>query len=432
MTLRRSIPAATVLLAAVVAAACGVAGGTPNSTETTASPSAVPSATTSAAPTASAAPSSPAPSADTTDVPPTGLTLEPLVDGLDSPLDIATRPGDDSTMLVAEQVGRLRVVRDGALVETPFLDIRESVTAGGEQGLLGVAVHPDPADGRVFVYYTDEDERQVVASYRTDPGDPDRALADSEQRVLVMDDRFGNHNGGGLQFGPDGFLYISTGDGGGAGDPLDSGRDLGSLLAKILRIDVDVAADSDPPYGIPADNPFVDEDDARGEVWLTGLRNPFRFRIDPTSGDLWIGDVGQGAVEEIDLAPAGVGGLDFGWNLMEGSRCFETDPCDDSGLTLPVAEYGHDDGCSVTGGAVYRGTAQPGLAGWYVFADYCSGRMWLLDAEAVKAGGGTQVEAFRAFDSDRSISAIAPGSDGELYVTDLGAGEVLRVVATTD
>ncbi len=257
-------------------------------------------------------------------------------------------------------------------------------------------------------------------------------MADSEQRLLVMDDRFGNHNGGGLQFGPDGFLYISTGDGGGAGDPLDSGRDLDSLLAKILRIDVDVAADSDPPYGIPADNPFVDRDDARGEVWLTGLRNPFRFRIDQTTGDLWIGDVGQGEIEEIDLAPAGVGGLDFGWNLLEGTRCFATDPCDDTGLTYPVAEYGHDEGCSVTGGAVYRGTTQPGLAGWYVFADYCSGRMWLFDADAATAGAGTSLKPIRANDSDRSISAIAPGPDGELYVTDLRGGELLRVVATTD
>ena len=429
MTLHRSIPAATLLLGVtIVVTACGSAGGTPSAIVPTASPAAVPSPTADPSPAASA----PAPSADTPEAPPTGLTLEPVVDGLEAPLDIATRPGDADAMLVAEQVGQLRVVRDGALVGTPFLDIRESVTAGGEQGLLGVAVHPDPADGRVFVYFTDEDERQVVASYRTDPDDPDRALADSEERLLVMDDRYGNHNGGGLQFGPDGYLYISTGDGGGGGDPLDSGRDLDSLLAKILRIDVDVAADSDPPYGIPADNPFVDQDGARGEVWLTGLRNPFRFRIDAATGDLWIGDVGQGAVEEIDLAPAGVGGLDFGWNVLEGTRCFAADPCDDTGLTYPVAEYGHDEGCSVTGGAVYRGTAQPGLAGWYVFADYCSGRMWLLDADAVTAGAGTALQPVRAFDSDRLISAIAPGPDGELYVTDHGAGEVLRVVATTD
>ena len=431
MRSHRHLPLLAVVLLAVVVTACGSGGASPSGSAAASpapSPAAVsasPSASASAGPVESA---SSAPSI----VPPTGLTLEPVVGGLDDPLDVATRPGDTRTMLVAEQVGRLRLVREGSLVERPFLDISDAVSAGGERGLLGVAVHPDPADGRVFVYYSTPDDRQVVASFQTDPADPDRALPDSERVVLSMDDPFGNHNGGGLAFGPEGFLYVATGDGGGAGDPLDSGRDLGSLLAKILRLDVDVAAAADPAYTIPADNPFVTTDGARPEVWLTGLRNPFRFRIDAATGDLWIGDVGQGSREEIDHAPAGLGGLDFGWNTMEGTRCYESDSCDPAGLTAPVAEYGHDQGCSVTGGAVYRGAAQPALDGWYVFADYCSGRFWMLDADAAATSGTTASDLPVAFESGRSISAIAPAPDGELIATDHGAGELLRVVATTD
>jgi glucose/arabinose dehydrogenase len=387
----------------------------PRSPSPVASPS--PAVDASGSPSATPAPATPG-------APPT-LELEPVTAGLDAPLDVAVRPGDPSSVLVAEQGGRLRVVRDGTLLAGAFLDIADAVTAGGEQGLLGVVVHPDAADGRVFVYYTDRDERQVVSSFPTDPADPDQAVVGEEVRLLVMDDRFGNHNGGGLAFGPDGFLYIATGDGGGAGDPLDSGRDRTSLLAKILRIDVDGSA-GDRPYGIPADNPFVDRDDAAPEAWLTGLRNPFRFRIDPATG-LWIGDVGQGAREEIDLAPIGVGGLDFGWNVVEGTSCYADDPCDASGLTPPVAEYGHDEGCSVTGGAVYRGTAQPALTGWYVFADFCSGRMWVLPADERRFDAGPG-EINVAHDSGRNLSAIVPGPDGELLATDLRSGELLRVV----
>lgn len=419
---------AALLVVALLVTGCsdGTASATPGTATgvPTASAPAV-SGSPSAAPSGSIVSPAPSASVGTATGEPPRLALEPVVGGLDRPLDVATRPGDASSFLVAEQGGRIRVVRDGRLVERPFLDLSDRATAGGEQGLLGVAVHPDPADGRLFVYYTDRDEDQVVASYPTDPADPDHGLADRETRVLVMDDPFGNHNGGGLQFGPDGFLYIATGDGGGGGDPLGSGRDLGSLLAKILRIDVDTPSDS-AAYGIPADNPFVGHEGARPEVWLTGLRNPFRIRFDSGSGALWIGDVGQGSREEIDVAPAGVGGLDYGWNLMEGTSCYAEDPCDPTGLTLPVAEYAHDQGCSVAGGAVYRGTAQPTLTGWYVFADYCSGLVWVLPADP--AVRGDPVEATLALESGRPITAIAPGPDGELLATDLRGGEVLRVV----
>lgn len=407
------------LVLAFVLAACGGDGPSssvpsPTASVATASPPAV---TDNPGPTPDASPTS----LGTVGDPPV-LALERVVDGLDGPLDIAFRPGDASNLFVVEQVGRVRLVRDGALVDEPFLDIASSVRAAGEQGLLGLAFHPDATDGRAFVYYTARDGSQIVASFRTDPSNPDRALRDSEVVLLPMPDEYGNHNGGSMVFGPDGYLYIGTGDGGGGGDPLGSGRSLDTLLAKVLRLDVDVAADADPPYAIPSDNPFVGVDGARPEIWHTGLRNPWRMQFDSTTGDLWIGDVGQGAIEEVNRAPAGVGGLDFGWNTMEGTTCFQADSCDQDGLTLPVTEYGHDQGCSVTGGAVYRGAAQAALSGWYVFSDYCSGRFWVVDA-----GEEGLQEPVAVLDSGRNISSIAPGPDGELYATDL-AGSVHRVV----
>ncbi len=356
---------------------------------------------------------------------PAELTLTVLVDGLESPVDIAIRPSDPTAMYVVEQLGRIAVVREGAVRAVPFLEIAERVIAGGERGMLGLAFHPDVADDRLFVYYTDQRANQVVASFRA-PAGPDEVVDPASQQILlVMDDRFPNHNGGGLAFGPDGYLYISTGDGGGAGDPLGSGRDLSSPLGKILRIDIDAGADGDRPYGIPTDNPYADDPAARPETWLSGLRNPWRIRFDPETGDLWIGDVGQGSWEEVDVARAGVGGLDFGWNVMEGTHCFAPDSgCDPAGLTLPVTEYGHDLGCSITGGTVYRGSAWPALTGAYVFSDYCSGRFWSIRADAV----GT-VEPAVVLESGRSISAIAVDGSGELVATDLAAGELLRISA---
>jgi glucose/arabinose dehydrogenase len=355
---------------------------------------------------------------------PPKLGLEPIVGDLRSPLDIAWRPDDPATLFVVEQGGRIRIVRDDVLEDRPFLDISGKVTAGGEQGLLGLAFHPSAADPRFFVYYTALDGKQVVAAYRTLEGDLDRADPDSEVVLLRMDDRFGNHNGGGLAFGPDGYLYISTGDGGGGGDPLDSGRSLQTLLAKVLRIDIDSEPEGDRPYAIPDDNPFVDVNQARPEIWLTGLRNPWRIRFDRATGDLWIGDVGQGDFEEIDVARAGVGGLDFGWNLMEGSSCFRVrgDDCLTDELTLPVTQYNHGLGCSVTGGTVYRGTGEPALRGWYVFADYCSGRFWVIDPAVDELQ-----EPALALESERSISAIAEDAAGELFATDLSGGQLLRI-----
>ncbi|HEV8696172.1 MAG TPA: PQQ-dependent sugar dehydrogenase [Candidatus Limnocylindrales bacterium] len=361
---------------------------------------------------------------------PPNLSIEPLMRGLDRPLDIAWRPNDPTSMFVVEQPGTIAMVRDGKRGDPPFLDIADIVTAGGERGLLGMAFLPSGEAGRFFVYYTALDGQQVVASYDTMADDPDRADPSTARIWLTMADEFANHNGGSLVFGPDGFLYIGTGDGGGGGDPLDSGRHLDTLLAKVLRIDVSVdqGGDADPRYRIPPDNPFIDTPGARPEIWLTGLRNPWRIRFDRATGDLWIADVGQNAWEEIDVARAGSKGLDFGWNIMEGAHCFRGEECDTSGLTLPVAEYGHDVGCSVSGGAVYRGSTYPALQGWYILSDYCSGRFWAVDA--ARAPSDETREAIEVAATDYSISAIVEDPSGEVIATDLSTGSLLRIGAS--
>jgi glucose/arabinose dehydrogenase len=251
----------------------------------------------------------------------------------------------------------------------------------------------------------------------------DRADAASERVLLTIDQPYANHNGGGLAIGPDGLLWIATGDGGSGGDPLGAGQDLDTLLGKLLRIDPRPV--NGTPYGIPADNPFVDRDGARGEIWAYGLRNPWRFSFDPATGDLWIGDVGQGSVEEINRWPAGAApGPNFGWNVMEGSACFEpAEGCSTDGLVLPVAEYGHDRGCSVTGGHVYRGSDVPGLAGTYLFSDYCSGTIWGFDAGADPATPRTLAE------SGGAVVSFGEDEAGELYAVDLAGGRIMRIVA---
>ena len=352
------------------------------------------------------------------------LELTVVADGLASPVDVAD-PGDGSgRRFVVEQAGRIRIVDRRGLVDRPFLDIGAEVRSGGEQGLLGLAFHPGfPGDPRFYVDYTDLHGNTVIAEFHVDATDPDRADPASERSILHIDQPYANHNGGALVFGPDGMLYVGMGDGGSGGDPHGNGQRTDTLLGKILRIDVDGGGDR--PYAIPADNPFVGVAGASPEIWLTGLRNPWRIRFDVGTGDLWIGDVGQSAWEEIDVARAGRGGLNFGWNRMEGFHCYSpSEGCDRTGLTLPVAEYGHDLGCAVIGGVVVRHADQAALDGWYVFSDSCSSRLWLLDP----VGDGRR-EPVVAGQGQGSISSIVETADGAVLATDLQNGQLLAISA---
>ncbi len=411
------------LLAALAlgAAACGSSTGSPSPRPPAGTPG--PPATASPAGGATIDPGATPPGGS---FDPAAVEVElQVVTDVPRPVAIAAPDDGSGRLFVVDQGGRIWLVRDGRRAETPFLDIEDRVTAGGEQGLLGLAFHRAfPADPRFFVYYTDRDGRQVVSEWRIPSASADQADRDSEAVLLRMDDFAPNHNGGALAFGPDGYLYISTGDGGGGGDPRGNGQKLDTLLGKILRIDVDASGDG-RPYAIPADNPFIDRAGAQAEIWVTGLRNPWRISFDRATGDLWIGDVGQGSFEEIDVVRAGSGGgQNFGWNTTEGFHCYPSgDPCAPEGLTPPVTEYGHGFGCSVTGGVVYRGAAIPELVGGYLFADYCSGNVWVIDAEAQEVR-----EPRRVLQSGRSISSFGEDEAGEVYVTDLD-GELLRVVA---
>jgi glucose/arabinose dehydrogenase len=349
------------------------------------------------------------------------LALTQVATGLQSPTAIVHAGDGSRRLFVLEQPGRIRVMVDGELLSEPFLDISGQISAGGERGLLGLAFHPDYAgNGLFFIDYTDGAGHTVVARYRVSAQDPNRADPASAGEVLRVEQPFANHNGGQLGFGPDGYLYVSLGDGGSGGDPQDNGQNLGTLLGTILRLDVDGAE----PYAVPADNPFVDREGARPEIWAYGLRNPWRFSFDRGSGDLWIADVGQNVWEEINLQPGdSVGGENYGWRLMEGAHCFQpAEGCDREGLTLPVLEYDHDQGCSVTGGYRYRGSAIGGLTGVYTFADYCSGVVW--GAREGEDGSWTSSELLS---SGFRVSAFGEDEGGELYLADHGGGAVYRL-----
>jgi glucose/arabinose dehydrogenase len=354
------------------------------------------------------------------------LALHVVATGLDFPLDLAVPPGD-SRLFIVEKGGRIRIVKNGVLGPT-FLDLRGLVSTGGEQGLLGLAFDPAYAtNGRFVVNYTDVNGDTRISAFRVS-ADPDVADPATESVLLPVDQPFDNHNGGQLAFGPDGDLYIGLGDGGSGGDPNGNGQSVATLLGKLLRVNLNGAA----PYAVPSDNPFAAAAGpaTRGEIWSWGLRNPWRFSFDRATGDLYVGDVGQGAHEEIDVSPAATGAgraVNFGWNRMEGTHCYPPDPadaCDRTGLTGPVLDYDHPDGCSVTGGYVYRGSAIPALEGTYFYSDYCGG--WVRSFR-FSSGGATDQREWPALRPGGSVTSFGQDAAGELYLL-TAEGGVYQIV----
>ena len=348
------------------------------------------------------------------------LAFEQIATGLARPVAV-TNAGDGSGRLFITLQGGQIVIYDGIeVLPTPFLDVSSLVTTGGERGLLSVAFHPNYAvNGYFYVDYTNLAGNTVIARYSVS-GNPDVANPASSVILLTIPQPYLNHNGGQLQFGPDGYLYIGMGDGGGPSDPLNNAQNLNSLLGKILRIDVDGGF----PYAIPTDNPFAGDPAARDEIWALGLRNPWRFSFDRLNGDLFIADVGQANWEELDFQPAGSpGGQNYGWKLMEGSHCYiPATGCNDGSLTLPVFEYPHTLGCAITGGYRYWGNQSPGLLGIYLCGDYCTGR--IFGAEQVAGGSWTTSELA---DTAYLITTFGEDEDGEIYVADVGSGSLYRI-----
>jgi cysteine-rich repeat protein len=365
------------------------------------------------------------------------IASELVTADLAAPTFLTAPPLDPHRVFVTEQEGRVRVIEDGVLRDDPFLSIEDDVLFSGERGLLSVAFHPDYANNRrFFVYYVDKQTRITIARYQALSGDPDHADPTSKRIVLrVPHPTFGNHNGGQLAFGPDGFLYAGTGDGGGSGDPFENAQDPTRMLGKLLRIDVDV---EDPPYrAVPPGNPGLGHGKKLGLIWALGVRNPWRFSFDRATDDLYIADVGQDHVEEVDVQPASsTGGENYGWDVFEGSSCFEPTPPADmcpahDGFVFPVLEYLHTEGCAVTGGYVYRGCALPALRGTYFYSDYCSsfvrtfrgvsgGVAQNLDdrSDELAPGGGRALNNVVSFGED---------ARGEVYILDQD-GEVYRIV----
>jgi glucose/arabinose dehydrogenase len=418
---------------ALVFAACAGTDTAPTTATQTTSPSttapelpattavAPPSTTTS--PSTTAAPDIAANSTTTTTLPPEplqGLTLEVVATDLDRPNYVTSPPGDDR-LFVAERKGGIAIIENDQLRDQRFIDLSDRVKAFGiEQGLLGLAFHPDYAtNGRFYVYFTDEDDQNRLQELRVDPGDPYRADPGSTREIMRIEHvrgLEGRHNGGMIQFGPDGYLYISVGDGEQASI---HGQDPNTLRAAILRIDVD----NGDPYAIPADNPFVDGGGAP-EVWAFGLRNPWRFSIDHESETIYIGDVGQERWEEIDAVPLEPAGYNFGWIDMEGSHCY-TSVCDEASPVLPVVDYSHEEGCSVTGGWVYRGAAIPELRGHYFYADWCFG--WIRSFELVGGAATNEQDWTGDFAGLQQPNGFGVDDNGEIYVA-TWTGIVARIV----
>lgn len=379
----------------------------------------------------------------------TDLSLELVESGFTLPIFVTSPPGDPR-LFVVEQGGLIKVIEDGHVLATPFVDIRDRLIERGEQGLLGMAFHPDYATtGRLFVYYTAIEsetagpEANVVAQYLVSAEDANLADPDSEERIIEIADYAPNHNSGMLAFGKDGYLYFATGDGGAGSDPNNNGQNKTTILGDLLRIDVD----GGNPYAIPRDNPYVGSPGgAREEIWISGLRNPWRWSFDRETGDMYIGDVGQFRVEEITVLPAGLAaGANLGWDEMEGDECFadkvtagdpDADPdCDPDLYTRPVTTVLHDPAPegghrAIVGGYVYRGVCYPDIRGWYFYADHPTGQIWKF----VYAGGEATAQTEVTTDLDPQGTMIdfpasfGEDADGELYVVMRRRGEIYRIV----
>jgi glucose/arabinose dehydrogenase len=361
---------------------------------------------------------------ETPDLPagPVPVALATVASGLTLPLYL-TAPAGDPRLFIVEKGGTIRIVQNGALLPAPFLDISAKVSTGGEQGLLGLAFDPQYAsNGRFVVHYTDVAGDTQVSWFRVSP-DPNVADPASELSIMSADQPFANHNGGQVLFGLDGYLYVMLGDGGASGDPGNRAQSLADLLGSILRIQPLEAGG----YSVPADNPFAGTPDALPEIWSYGLRNPWRVEFDPATGDLYIADVGERQWEEVSVSPAAAGagrGANFGWRIMEGPECFATSPCDQTGLELPVVSYGHDKGCSITGGLVYRGSAIPALQGHYFYSDYCSG---LVRGFRLEDGAAVDQYSWPTLEPGVGILSFGRDAAGELYI--LGTnGAAYRIV----
>ncbi len=358
--------------------------------------------------------------------PPLSIGLREVASGLAEPVFLAA-PEGDARQFIVERGGRIRIMQNEVLRATPFLDIGARVSSAGEGGLLSLAFHPQYAvNGLFFVYYTDPDHNIVVERFQVS-GDANVANAGSGLAIIrIPHPLYTNHYGGLVSFGPDGYLYLGTGDGGSEGDPAGNGQNLGVLLGKLLRLDVN-AASALQPYAIPPTNPFAGQAGRRAEIWAYGLRNPWRYAFDGSA--LYIADVGQDRREEVDIAGAAQGGLNYGWNIMEGTLCFNAASCNTAGLALPAFEYDHGagdaNGCSITGGYVYRGKAIPELAGRYFYSDYCAGFL-----KSLLAGpAGVTESTDWMIPKVAAVVSFGRDADGELYLLAAGS-KVYKVVRT--
>jgi glucose/arabinose dehydrogenase len=361
------------------------------------------------------------------------LRLEQVNAGLSFPLFLTAPPNDMLRLFVVEKGGRIRILNraNGAVIAT-FLDISSLVSTGSEQGLLGLAFDPQyDSNRRFYVSYTDSSGNSVIARYLRNLNNANLAVGTADLTILVVGQPFTNHNGGMIAFGADGFLYVGLGDGGSGGDPGNRAQNMNELLGKLLRIDInsDDFPEATRNYAIPASNPFAGQAGIRGEIWSLGLRNPWRFSFDRQTGDLYVADVGQGDWEEVNASTAASGagsGINYGWRIMEGMHCFNpASGCNMTGLTLPVVEYEHPTGCSVTGGYVYRGSVIPALQGTYFYGDFCAGfvRSFRLAAD----GSATEESSWPSLGPGGNITSFGQDTAGELYIMTSGGG-LFRIV----